>query len=217
MSGIVNPTQPTSEALREFLVRRGRELSQQISALRGQITPKEQELAEIQKAMEALGLYAQSLGLSTDVGALTALPADKVPAHDFVLAQIGSQAALAPMTIKQMILNALRDHFRAGAAPAELREYIRTAYGREVDRNSISPQLARLRDEGLVEQAQALGMLNEGKWQLRPSERQRAFYGMSLAEQAEVIMNQAPSDAQSEGAPHVTEGSGDKPPLKRRV
>ena len=39
---------------------------------------------------------------------------------------------------------------------------MRTAYGRDVDRNSISPQLARLRDEGLVQNTNALS----GKWEI---------------------------------------------------
>jgi hypothetical protein len=39
---------------------------------------------------------------------------------------------------------------------------MRNAYGRDVDRNSISPQLTRLRDEGLVQNTNAL----TGKWEI---------------------------------------------------
>jgi DNA-binding transcriptional ArsR family regulator len=66
------------------------------------------------------------------------------------------------LTIKEMVLNALRDHFHAGATPSELREYFRMVYSKDIDRNSISPQLARLREEGLVENDNALS----GKWKL---------------------------------------------------
>jgi hypothetical protein len=65
-----------------------------------------------------------------------------------------------PMTIKQMIDSALRDHFRDGATPAELRDYFKTAYGRDVSRSSISPQLARLQDAHRIEPTES------GKWTL---------------------------------------------------
>jgi hypothetical protein len=69
-------------------------------------------------------------------------------------------------TIKQLVLRALIDHFHDGATPLELRTYIRDAYGREIDRTSMGPQLSRMRDEGVL--IQPLGLLNEGKWRLSP-------------------------------------------------
>ena len=40
----------------QYLVRRERELIQQTAALRGALLPKEQELASVRKAMEAIGV-----------------------------------------------------------------------------------------------------------------------------------------------------------------
>jgi len=134
---------PANEPIGEFLVRRDRELTQQIDALRGQITPKEQEREQVRTAMRALGLSAAE-ATYTIVGQpveLLTLPG-------------------GTLTIKQMVLAALRDHFHKGATPSELRDYMKTAYGRDVDRNSIGPQLARLRERGAVHQH------NDGRWSI---------------------------------------------------
>jgi hypothetical protein len=85
-------------------------------------------------------------------------PSNRASAPPQSLTIIGSFPTEA-MTIKQMIDNALRDHFRKGATPIELREYFWIAYGRNIDRNSISPQLARLREGGRV-------IPVGGKWKL---------------------------------------------------
>jgi hypothetical protein len=192
-----SPTPPdppaSGEPLRDFLIRRDRELTQQIAALRGQLAVKEKDQVEIRKAMTAVGLYAEQLRPMVDndplalsynnplalsrggvlVGALSQMNSAHTPPALALSSPV--LTAGTPLTIKEMILNALKDHFREGATPADLRGYIRVAYGREIDRNSISPQLARLREEGVVEQM--LGLLNEGKWQLKEAARQKAFYG----------------------------------------
>jgi hypothetical protein len=179
------PSVPSAEPVGEFLTRRERELTQQIDSLRGQITPKEQEREQIRKAMRALGLLKESAALSESTVASTSLT-DLVrglpPAADLLntsalaappspysvlgIPQSNSahsvlslgQLLNPPSTIKQMALSALRDHFHQGATPAELRDYIKTAYGRDVERSSISPQLARLRDQGAIQQH------NDGRW-----------------------------------------------------
>jgi hypothetical protein len=171
------PPQPSTEPVNEFLVRRDRELTQQIDALRGQIAPKEQERETIRTAMRALGLLNEltaGIGINESMAGvgigIGAAQRDRIigvsPDNG---ANLGDLVGLvnSTLTIKQMILDALRDHFLAGATPSELRDYIRVAYGREVDRNSISPQLARLRDQGHVLQSNPLSTL-AGKWILAP-------------------------------------------------
>jgi len=76
-----------------------------------------------------------------------------------------------------MTLGALRDHFQHGATPTELSDYMKSAYGKEVDRNSISPQLSRLKEEGMVE------VLSNGKWELtrQGTEIMRSRYGSDPA------------------------------------
>jgi hypothetical protein len=153
----LNPNEPISE----FLIRRERELTQQIDALRGQITPKEHEREQVRTAMRALGLSNELTGTMLDTAWR-----DRIIGNS---ANLGDLVGLAnsTRTIKQMVLDALKDHFHEGATPSELRDYIRVAYRREVDRNSISPQLSRLREEGLVLQLDGPAVL-PGRWILTP-------------------------------------------------
>jgi hypothetical protein len=146
------PATPSNEPVNEFLVRRERELTQQIDALRGQIVPKEQERFAIRTAMYALGLLNKfEMPTETSLDELVGVPPSN-SGH--------STPNFPTFTIKQMALAALRDHFHKGATPSELRDYMKTAYGRDIDRNSIGPQLARLRDQGAVQQH------NDGRWSI---------------------------------------------------
>jgi hypothetical protein len=174
MAGVI----PDDEPLPIYLTRRERELVQRSASIRGQLVPVERELAEVRKAMDALGLSHGS-----DLTDLMATAAAQQPAPQSALqalqqtnsnASVGQSAletvtaatakaiteAASLLTIKQMILAALQDHFHDGASPTELSEYMQNAYAREVDRNSISPQLARLREEGM------LNLHEGGKWKL---------------------------------------------------
>jgi hypothetical protein len=72
-----------------------------------------------------------------------------------------SAGAWDHLTIKQLILRALSEKFRDGATPLELRDFLRERFDRVVDRNSISPQLTRLREEGLIHQSEG-----DGRWRL---------------------------------------------------
>jgi hypothetical protein len=60
------------------------------------------------------------------------------------------RALFERMTIKQLVVQALTDHFTSGTTQARLREFIRDAYGRDIASGSLSPQLARLIDEGVL-------------------------------------------------------------------
>jgi DNA-binding transcriptional ArsR family regulator len=165
--------------LADYLEIRERELESQISNVRGHLAPLEAELAQVRK-IRSLIADARAAGL-TDLASDAVLP--DPPAGNFSKVDVVAESALRALqsineprsqlevaaeqlTIKQMILRALRDHFDGGATPTELRDYMWSAFNKNVDRNSISPQLARLRDEGLVEQPPEL--LNEGKWRLVP-------------------------------------------------
>jgi len=179
--------------LADYLKTREGELEAQISNLRGHLAPLETELAEVRR-IRSLIADCRAAG-NTDLASDAILP--RPPASGLETAAKSQLSEVSPkdapksalstlnqnvneelfrasaLTIKQMIIGALRDHFHFhGATPTELSEYMKAAYGREVDRNSISPQLARLRDEGMVEQP--TGLLNEGRWQLT---RRGRWYG----------------------------------------
>jgi hypothetical protein len=170
------------ETLPDYLKRRERELVQQTAALRGMLAPKEKELAEVRQAMLAVGVqrsYVEELKPFLDhdqknpYGGAPIKNPYQTP--DEIVGHAGTPLPLLveSMTIKEMILRALRDHFHNGATPSELRDYMRTAYGRDVDRNSIGPQLARLREEGTIEQPNTLASGDSGKWRLTPVLKRR--------------------------------------------
>jgi hypothetical protein len=176
------PDAAQDETLADYLKRRERELIQQTAAIRGLLAPKEQELATVRQAMQAIGVqqsYVDQLQPFLDQASDQPPP----PTHGLLNSTearpapgiLNSPAAGFPweaLTIKDMILNALKDHFHSGATPSELSEYMKTAYGRDVDRNSIGPQLARLRDERLVESGSGNALISgalipgSGKWRL---------------------------------------------------
>jgi Mn-dependent DtxR family transcriptional regulator len=55
------------------------------------------------------------------------------------------------MSIKQLAMHALLDNFPAGASVAELREFMKNAYSREIERTSVSSIMSRLKTTGSVE------------------------------------------------------------------
>ena len=150
------------ESLGAFLTRRREELEAQISALRGQLAPREAELAQIDKTRSMLadiqGSVEASAAPITSENTATRSESTVV----LVPSPLLINGRVVHLTIKMMALASLRDHFKSrGATPSEIRDYIKSAYGKDIDRNSIGPQLARLRDQGAVEQVGP-----DGKWKL---------------------------------------------------
>lgn len=184
------------ETTQQFLARRKKELLAQISALKGQLAPKEAELAQITK-FEASQMFTETpigvpyedgnalAALSTSTAIFDALGPDKTNAlvraseamkltsssisaalaessksvtlagsamSEAISQAMGNTASLrfAHMTIKQMIVQALLDHFPKGATAADIREYIRDGYGRTVDPSSLRPQMHRLKSNAVL-------------------------------------------------------------------
>jgi hypothetical protein len=133
--------------LREFLDRRERELTERATKLRDELLPCEAELAEIRQVKAALG---HKLGSS-----LAALFLQNATAKLDAKGAAKRTTAAGPdpfeqMTIKGLIVKALDEHFQAGATTQELLEFFRNAWGRDIDRASLSPQMSRLQEEGVV-------------------------------------------------------------------
>jgi hypothetical protein len=169
-------------ALRSFLERRERELIHQMSALRAEIQSKEKELAEIRAVRATLAPSVPTPAVPPPVPHTTTFD---VATNQIRAAEENRRTASVahPMqqtesvliggvpqkrTIKSMILAALISHFDDGATLAELRTFIKDVFSREIDRTSLSPQLARLREEGAVEQAGR-------KWRLSEPASQRGI------------------------------------------
>jgi hypothetical protein len=161
----VNPNQSGAaqqpdDTLRTFLERRERELTHQIAAVRGELQSKEKELAEIRAVRATLAPSVLTPAVP--------VPAVLTPVPDTTTFDAAANLIRAKRTIKSMIVSALTSHFDDGATLGEIRTFIMDVFGQEIDRTSISPQLARLRDEGAVEQ-------RGKKWTLSESASQRGI------------------------------------------
>jgi len=140
-------TSERSETVYEYLERRERELTNQIADLRGQLEGREAEFAHVQSAKRQIG----NLGGAEKArfGVPEPSPSDA--------------AAQADTTIKVLIMRAMWAGFREkGATAPEVRQFIIDAYGRDIDRTSISPQLSRLKADGQLKQK--LDENKEEKW-----------------------------------------------------
>jgi hypothetical protein len=52
--------------------------------------------------------------------------------------------------MKQLVVKALAEHFEKGATVNEMIDFFRDAWGRDVTRQSLSPQLSRLLRDGSI-------------------------------------------------------------------
>lgn len=91
----------------------------------------EAELHEIDVALEAIGGTPGLLRIAAGLG--------------------GADTSIKGQTLKQLTVRALQDHFPGGASAAQLLDVFRNAYGREVERSSLSPQLSRLKEAGVID------------------------------------------------------------------
>jgi hypothetical protein len=172
------------ETTAHFIFRRKRELTSQIAALRGQLTPKEAELEQLVQMERHLGMPAEL--------AIQALPPQNSNATtDYVtplkafLDSSGSEtrddqySKYQSMTIKELAIQALLDHFPTGASLALLRDFIRDAYRRVIEPSSLRPQMHRLKADGILIHDPANDL-----WNLKP--RQRVRYTIFPASRAAI-------------------------------
>jgi hypothetical protein len=129
------------ESLYAFLERRSRELTNQIAALKSHLTACETELAHVQSAQRQFANFPEA------DRARMGFPMAMRQSH-----RLMEQTYSANLTIKQLIMKAMRAHFKDGATAADLRDFIKDAYGRDIERASFSPQLSRLKAQGLLHQ-----------------------------------------------------------------
>jgi hypothetical protein len=153
------------ETLREFLDRRERELTNRLVVSESVTSSIKVELAEVRHAKDALdGPYGilEALEMGTSHGLVPPSQAASLAALSAIASSSTSPystsaSELSPyhrVSIRQLILMALdqNSNFRnTGASANALREFIRDAYGRDIERTSFSPQLSRLRDEGFID------------------------------------------------------------------
>ena len=84
-------------------------------------------------------------------------------------AKSGNALSTETLSIKELIRLAFcsnRQFMSEGATSNELRDFIKDAFARDIDRTSLSPQLSRLKEDGIITLAGAPGSLYAGKWRL---------------------------------------------------
>jgi hypothetical protein len=158
------------ESLRFFVERRERELVNRLDFARAQVNQLTAELAEVRRAKEALE------PIETLPGATGVLAAHEERDTPLVLAN----DPYPGMGIKRLILLAFSDkpEFRAhGAKASQIREFIRNAYRRDIDRATLSPQISRLQRDGFIEAG------GGGVWRLVDRTNMR-FPGVSNTDEA---------------------------------
>jgi hypothetical protein len=157
----------------------------QISALRGQLAPKEAELAHVQHMRSFLpggpnapsaaddGLAALAKAIAPTLAkppTYTVKPSDLMPTPGTIIGDI-VHATYKNKTIKELTIQALIDHFPIGGTITAIHEFIRDAYGRPLELASLRTQMHRLKADNVLEFNSAIEI-----WNLDP--RKRQLYAM---------------------------------------
>jgi len=142
--------------LRSLLDDHESSIVERITSLHAQLVPLERELMEVRLAKAALKkgqqepeqqqfflghLPNKNLGIDS---------VDKINSNK-LLPEIDRKSPYIHLTIKDLIKKALEEFFIEGATANELLDLFSNAWGRtDIARTSLSPQLSRLRKEGVL-------------------------------------------------------------------
>lgn len=118
------------------------------SKLRDQLAPIEKDLADIRRAKAALGMNTSQSPLTDLIVHFATKKLDAKALAAQTLA--GGYDPFERLTIKGLVIKALDEHFREGATTQQLLDFFRDAWGRNVERASLSPQLSRLQSDGAI-------------------------------------------------------------------
>jgi hypothetical protein len=131
----------STESLRDFLAKREKELTASINQMRRAIIPFESELAEVRRAKAAVGL--------TDTK-----EHEKLQTQYMLIGPDATRGLANPYlrkSMKQLAVEALKTEFKKGATAAQLLQFFHDAWGRtDISRESLSPQLSRLKASGVL-------------------------------------------------------------------
>ena len=206
------------ETTTQFLYRRHRELLAQISALKGQLEPKEAELMQIAQTLKMLGLLEPPPNPTNYTDAFRPFLAagnylEQHAASDQMMRENLAKldeikvgyAQYLKMTIKELVIQALLDHFPEGATITLIREFIREGYGRAIEQSSLRPQMHRLKADGVL-----IFRPENETWNL--DQRKRGLYAMYNHPTSRAAMKELQddeiSDQEAEEAPKKSPNKG---------
>jgi hypothetical protein len=142
--------------VRQMLEDHEREILAKLRSLHDQITPLELELNDVRMAKAALQAdtanvrqpqlaLAGSATLKVDSAVSGASAEHVVQTTDF------TRSPYARLTIKELVLKALAEHFPRGGTANQMLHVFANVWGRgDIVRTSLSPQLSRLKDENRI-------------------------------------------------------------------
>ena len=127
------------ETVKEMLDRLERDITSQIHELQRGLVPLERELANVRRARAALDKDDSVVG----TGRVISIERPDV--------KITPASPYQNLTMKQLAVKALKEHFQNGATANKLIKFFADAWGRtDIARASFSPQLSRLKTEGVI-------------------------------------------------------------------
>src|SRR5262249_20764006 len=135
-----------------------------VVALRGQLGPIEAELIKVQRMRAVLAEEIKPPGDPLAKVLASQTIAGRAPS---IAAVAASENPYATRTIKDLVVQALLDAFPYGATTIEMRDFIRTGYGRTIDPSSLRTQLHRMKAAGIVGQD-----ASNDNWNFRDGKRQ---------------------------------------------
>jgi hypothetical protein len=136
--------------IRDTLRDREQELKKRIFEIRQQLDPLEKELADVQRAKHALGMLGGTNVRDNAGSAMRPVHIDPLDAR-----------ALQYMTMKELVLKALAEHFQNGTTSKELVLFFASAWGRRIGRENLSPQLSRLKSDGFLDRQGNIWLLTD--------------------------------------------------------
>jgi hypothetical protein len=199
-----------------YAERRERELKHQISALKGQLTLIQGEIAQRENELGQITHIRASQtiaggGIANRLSLGQALLGSAELAHG-VVPQSGPREGVAnrplgvmpspgpyplehqslqtsinerfkQMTIKELVIQALLDHFPTGASAAPLRDFIKDAYGRLIAPSSLRPQLHRLQAAEILYHDPSSDLWNiTSQWRAKCIQYNAPFSGVGVHE-----------------------------------
>lgn len=137
-------------SVRQLLDDAEADILMRMDPVRKELTILERELADVRKAKNAINSTAHGVSVRVvGVGELRGAPrayggGEAEPATP-------PSSPYAKLTMKQLVRKALEEHFANGATANELLAFFANAWGRhDIIRTSLSPQLSRLKREGVI-------------------------------------------------------------------
>ncbi|WP_324751928.1 hypothetical protein [Roseovarius sp. Pro17] len=127
-----------NDSVHEFLLQAVKRLQREIDKHEATIAPLRKDLEDARRALAAIEVAGSTSPSKTQSLESQGEASSAVP-------------SLSGLTMKELTIKALSEHYKNGATAAQLIEYFASEWGRtDILRSSFSPQLSRLKNEGAV-------------------------------------------------------------------